>query len=81
MRRRVPILLLLPLSFALLGLGPCGPIPGGALRGQPATEPVGDWAIANEVPRCELEVRPEAPRSMTVNCMSWAGRLFVSCSQ
>jgi hypothetical protein len=33
------------------------------------------------VPRCELEVRPDAPRSMTVNCMAWAGRLFVSCSQ
>jgi hypothetical protein len=82
MARRAPILWwVLPLAAVSLGFGPCGPIPGGALRGERVSTPVADWSLANEVPRCELEVRPEAPRSMTVNCMAWEGRLFVSCSQ
>lgn len=62
-----------------LGLGPCGPIPGGRLSGHEAAAPA-NWSVANEVPRCVVEVRPEAPRSVTVNCMAWQGRLFVSCS-
>ena len=68
--------------FALsMGLGPCGPIPGGALSGDLAQGPIDDWSFANEVPRCAVEVRPESPHSVTVNCMSWQGELFVSCSE
>ena len=71
------------LATALLGMGPCGPIAGGRLPGPDATPP-NDWSIANDaeaVPRCAVEVRPDAPHSVTVNCMSWQGRLFVSCSE
>ena len=74
-------ILVAALSFGLLGLGPCGPIPGGALRGEIDPRAVSDWSRANDVRYCQLEVGPERPRSMTVNCMSWDARLFVSCSQ
>ncbi len=64
-----------------LGIGPCGPIPGGSLSGNEIDSAINDWSFANEVPRCAVEVRPSAPHSVTVNCMSWQGRLFVSCSK
>jgi hypothetical protein len=69
------------LAGALLALGPCGPVPGGRLSGEEAAAPSGGWAVADEVPRCAVEVRPSSPHSVTVNCMSWRGRLFVSCSE
>ena len=56
------------------------PIAGGSLSGEVVTAPVRDWSIANEVPRCAVEVRPADPHSVTVNCMSREGRLYVSCS-
>ncbi len=67
-------------AAACLGIGPCGPIPGGALSGNEIDSVVNDWSFANEVPRCVVEVRPNSPYSVTVNCMSWQSRLFVSCS-
>ncbi len=63
-----------------LGIGPCGPIAGGALSGTESVRPVVDWSFVNEIPRCQVEVRPGSPHSVTVNCMSWQGDLFVSCS-
>lgn len=68
-------------AAASLGIGPCGPLPGGALSGDEVTSAVRDWSFANEVPRCAVEVRPASPHSVTVNCMAWQGRLFVSCSK
>ena len=68
------------LALTTLGLGPCGPIPGGGLAGEDFGEPVKDWTFVNDVPRCAVEVRPADPHSVTVNCMSWEQRLFVSCS-
>ncbi len=69
--------LLFPL---VLGIGPCGRLPGGKLFGNEATQPVADWSFVNDAGLCALEVNPEGPHSVTLNCMSWAGRLFVSCS-
>ena len=69
------------MSVGLLALGPCGPVPGGRLSGTDSSAPPTDWSIANEVSRCAVEVRPDSPHSVTVNCMSWHGRLFVSCSE
>lgn len=79
--RRSRALVLCGLAAALLAFGPCGPIPGGRLSGPDTAAPAGGWAIADTVPRCAVEVRPESPHSVTVNCMSWQGRLFVSCSE
>ena len=70
----------LALALATVGIGPCGPIPGGGLGGSEFGEPVKDWTFVNDVPRCAVEVRPADPHSVTVNCMSWEQRLFVSCS-
>ena len=77
-RRWLVLAICLPM---LMGMGPCGPIPGGELSGDVVTAPVDDWSFANDVPRCAVEVRPASPHSVTVNCMSWQQRLFVSCSE
>ena len=69
------------MSWTILGIGPCGPIPGGSLPNGEASGVVQDWSFVNEAKRCAVEVRPADPHSVTVNCMSWQGRLFVSCSK
>jgi len=74
-------IVLLAIALAAIGAGPCGPLPGGRLSGEEATAPVEDWSFANDAGRCAVEVRPESPHSVTVNCMSWQRRLFVSCSE
>ncbi|MEM7412158.1 MAG: hypothetical protein AAF430_18160 [Myxococcota bacterium] len=78
MTRRTLSLWLFSWTIVALGIGPCGPIAGGALRGPEHTDTVSDWSFANAVPRCAVEVA--GPHSVTVNCMSWQQRLFVSCS-
>ena len=59
---------------------PCAIIPGRSLSGELSTEPISDWSVANTVPLCQLEVNPENPHSINLNCMSAQNRLFVSCS-
>ncbi len=73
-------LALLAFAAVSLGIGPCGPIPGGGLPGNEVELPVADWSFVDRIPRCAVEVRPDSPHSVTVNCMSWQGDLFVSCS-
>lgn len=63
-----------------LGMGPCGPIPGGALPATTSKHQVADWSFANRSPHCVLEVGQERPRSVTLNCVAHEGSLFVSCS-
>ena len=79
-KKLVPGFFFLVLSLTL-GFGPCGPVPGGALSGEVVETPISDWSFVSNVPRCEVEVRPGAPHSVTTNCMAWQGRLFVSCSK
>ena len=71
-------LLLVPL---LMAIGPCGRLPGGSLLGDDEATRVTDWSFTNGIGLCALEVNPAGPHSVTLNCMSWADRLFVSCSQ
>ena len=52
--------------FLLVGCGPIGPIPGGALSGKPGPTDVKDWSFADEVENAQLETRPDDPHS--VNC-------------
>ncbi len=72
---------LLALAVASLGVGPCGPIAGGSLSGNHVDRAVDDWSFVNQVGTCAVEVRPDSPHSVTVNCMAWRGELFVSCSE
>ncbi|MEM9176555.1 MAG: hypothetical protein AAGC67_15130 [Myxococcota bacterium] len=78
---RPALALCLLLLFPALGFGPCGPIPGGALAGSTTERRVDDWTFVNDLSTCAVEVRPDDPRSVTVNCMAYEGRLFVSCSR
>ena len=57
--------------------GPLGVVPGGRLSGAVATTRPVDWSFAEEHDRCQIETRPEAPRSITASCFSHEGRLYV----
>ena len=87
MVRFLKIVSLVLVAFVAAGLiayrfvCPCSIIPGGELSGAVELESVSDWSFANEVPLCQLEVNPQRPHSINLNCMSDQGRLFVSCSQ
>ncbi len=61
---------------------PCERIPGFDISGEVVTSPVSDWGFVNETGLCELEVdRPLIPHSITLNCMSGDGQLYISCSR
>ena len=82
MINRLPRALALGLAvLLLLGIGPCGRLPGGKLLGDEDPSSIADWSFVNEAGLCALEVNPAGPHSVTVNCMAWQGRLFVSCSR
>ncbi len=63
---------------ALLQAAACGPVPGGALRGNVAPPPP-EWATALEDGRsfCEIESRPEDPHSIQLECFVYGGDLYV----
>lgn len=58
--------LILFASLLALGCGPTGPLPGGKLRGELASEVPTDWAFADAVKNVQLETRPSAPYSVNV---------------
>jgi hypothetical protein len=58
--------------------GPIGPFPGGALvAGEAVATPVSDWSFAAPLPRLELEVAPDHPRSVTTWLLVVDGVLYV----
>ncbi len=57
--------------------GPLGPIPGAALRGELTRDSEPDLARVSELPEVQLEVSPDAPRSMNVWVVVVGGRIFV----
>lgn len=75
------------LTAAIWGLGvwwficPCERMPGGALAGKMAMEPVTDWSRVNGVGLCQVEVNAGLPWSINLNCMAADGDLYVSCSR
>lgn len=85
MRRAGRVLLVLALLaggfFAwarLLHAGPLGPIPGGRLSGEPASELPADWSFANRDPYLLVESRAfTLPWSGRVWFLSHAGRLYL----
>lgn len=65
-------------AAALLGSGPCGPIPGGRLEEGTVTETPADWRFLGASVACDVEVRPEEPHSVRANCDQRDGTLYVS---
>jgi hypothetical protein len=57
--------------------GPLGPIPGGPMTGERATEPVSDWGFALDRDTVELEVNPTAPRSVTTWIVGHDGQPYL----
>ncbi|MDJ0849550.1 MAG: hypothetical protein QNK04_14355 [Myxococcota bacterium] len=76
MTRRAPVALCL-LALLLTGAQPCGLLAGGRLEGEPAAAPA-DWSALGESAGCQLEVRPEDPRSVNVTCKVRDGKLYVA---
>jgi hypothetical protein len=64
------------LSFAL-ALG-CGPVPGGALRGEVALAPAA-WSdvLSGDRAMCEIESRPADAHSIQLECFAREGALYV----
>lgn len=83
MRRwRAIVFLALPV---LLGIGPCSidprlaRVPGGVLSGEVVGGRITDWSFVAEAGLCQVEVRPEFPHSVTVNCFNDGKDLYVGC--
>ena len=83
---RAAILALLVVVLALVGVGvaaryhdgPIGPFPGGALvEGELVKGPTVDWSGVADVGTLELEVSPDAPRSVTTWFVVVDGILYV----
>ncbi len=65
----------------LLAGGPVGPIPGGALSGEPAGSPPADWSFANAEDYLTIEVQgARLPYSTSVQFMAHDGRLHLLLS-
>ncbi|HVP28711.1 MAG TPA: hypothetical protein VMW35_06075 [Myxococcota bacterium] len=58
--------------------GPVGPMPGFALEGPPAMQPVQNFLFARDLSTVDLEVRPSAPFSVRLWLVERAGRIYVS---
>jgi hypothetical protein len=56
----------------------CGPVPGGALRGEVAPTPAA-WtdALGGDRAMCEIEARPAEPHSIQLECFEREGALYV----
>ena len=67
----------LGLGACSLGDGPWGMVPGGSLLGPSEPCTAAHWGDYVSLPELELEVRPEAPRSVTTWSVVYAGQLFV----
>ena len=57
--------------------GPLGPLPGGPMSGERAAEPVTGWGFVVNRDTVELEVNPEAPRSITTWVVGYEGQAYI----
>jgi len=69
------------LSGLLLGCGPLGPLPGGALDGEQASTLPVDWSFSDAYDTVQLEVRPSDPYSVNVWCVATGGALYVGAGR
>ena len=57
--------------------GPLGPVPGGPMSGERVAGPVTDWDLLVERDTVELEVNPDAPRSITTWVVGYGGQPYL----
>ncbi len=67
-------------ALLLAACGPIGPIPGGKLRGDSASEPVADWSFTDAHHAAQLETRPADPYSVNTWCVGYRDSLYVPTS-
>jgi hypothetical protein len=75
------LLLVVALSAMLASCGPLGPVPGGELNGELASDRPGDWSFSNAHKTIQLEVRPSDPYSVNLWCVASNGNLYVGAGQ
>jgi hypothetical protein len=76
----VVCVLVLLVVFRITGLEPHGGFPGLWLKGNLVPAPVADWAWTDKVPTIKLQTESWylLPHSVTIDCMTLNGRLYVS---
>lgn len=76
----VVCLVILLLILRITGLEPNNRTPGLWLRGKAVTAPVADWSLTDRIPNIKLQTESwyGLPHSVTINCLSYDGRLYVS---
>ena len=79
---RISILVLVvALSAMLASCGPLGPVPGGALSGELASNTPSNWSFSDAYKTIQLEVRPSDPYSVNLWCVASNGKLYVGAGQ
>jgi len=73
---RGPLLAAALLAGTLACGGPFLMFPGGALSGEPVSEPVDDWSFVSDR-FLELETRPDDPYSVQLNYIVRDGKLYI----
>ena len=68
--------LLIRSAIASLANGPCAMFPGSEIRGA-AIQPPEAWELLGEGTQCELEVNPQSPKSVYIDCYTHDGQLYV----
>lgn len=63
-------------AMAGLANGPCAMFPGSEIQGAPAHPPE-TWEMLGAGTQCELEVNPESPKSVYIDCYTHEGQLYV----
>ena len=58
-------ILLTVFAFVLIGCEPIGPLPGGALKGEPTAAPA-DWTSAASVKTVQVQTRTADPYSINI---------------
>ena len=74
LRLTLTLLFVLPI---VSGWGPCGPITGGRIAGELATELVNDWTFTDDISTIQIETRPDDPYSVTTWCFTDGPHLYI----
>ena len=76
----VVCLVILLVVLRITGLEPHNRTPGLWLKGNVVTTPVTDWSFTDQVPNIKLQTESwyGLPHSVTIDCVSYDGRLYVS---